>query len=151
MNVARIAMGIALAGATCTPGLKAKPPESVTVRIPFAFTAANQVLPAGIYKLELLTNGQPGVDELEVITLRGVETRSYTALVARLGRSEAKAPVMSFSEVGETPALAEVRANGRRFALLPAETDYAIHRPAARFDIVSQRNLPPPSAATGKD
>ena len=90
--------------------MEARPADSVTVKIPFAFTAAHQVLPAGLYRIEFLTNGEPGVDQMEVIALRGLETGSYTSLLARLGKSDATSPVMSFLEQLGTNALAELRA-----------------------------------------
>jgi len=150
MKIVGIASAIAVACILWAAKLDAKPVENVTVKIPFAFTAANRVLPAGTYRIELLTKGQPGVDEVEVIALRGVDTHSYAALVARLGRSEAKAPVMSFAQQGGTAVLAEVRANGKSYALMPAETDYAINQPAARFDMAPERTLVPAAATTGQ-
>jgi len=114
-NLMAMAMGLAgLLGAT---NVEARPAESVTVKIPFAFTAAHQVLPAGLYKIEFLTKGEPGVDRMEVIALRGLETGSYTLLLARLGKSDATSPVMSFLEQPGRNALAELRANGRSLLL----------------------------------
>jgi hypothetical protein len=148
-----IAMAATLVVASLLGAVKmeARPAESVTVKIPFVFTAGNHVLPAGTYKIEMLTKGQPGVDEVEVIALRGVDTHSYTTIVTRLGKSEAKAPVMSFSQLGDMAMLAEVRASGRSFALKLAETDYAIHQTGARFDMVSERNSAPVSATIGQE
>jgi hypothetical protein len=151
MKILGITIAIAVACIVWAVKLEAKPAESLTVKVPFAFKAGNRVLPAGTYRLEMLTKGQPGVDEVEVIALRGFEAGSYTAMVTRLGKSEAKTPVMSFAQEGETPVLAEVRANGRSFALTPAETDYAINQPEPRFDLPSDRPLTPASATLGQE
>jgi len=137
-----------LAGAT---SMEARTAESVTVKIPFAFTAGNRVLPAGTYKIEMLTKGQPGVDEMEVITLRGVDTRSYTAIVARLGKSEAQDPVMRFAQMGSVAVLAEVRANGRSFALTPSETEYAGNALGTRFETISEPANVPVAVTIGQE
>jgi hypothetical protein len=151
MRIIGIGVATALAGIVWAAKLEARPVESLTVKVPFAFQASNRVLPAGTYQMEMLTKAQPGIDEVEVIALRGTETRSYTAMVTRLGRSEALAPVMSFSQDGETPVLAEVRANGRSFAVTAAETDYADNQPEPRFDLPSEPMPLPVSAALGQE
>jgi len=97
--------------------MEARPADGVTVKIPFAFTAAHQALPAGLYRIEFLTKGEPGVDQMEVIALRGLETGSYTSLLAKLGKSDATSPVMSFLEQPGRNALAELRVNGRSLVL----------------------------------
>ena len=151
MKMMAIAATLAVASVMGAANVEARPAESVTVKIPFSFTAANRVLPAGTYKIEMLTKGRPGVDEVEVIALRGVDVRSYTAIITRLGKSGAKAPVVSFAQQGNVAVLAEVRANGRSFALESEETDYAVNQPGARFDMVSERKLVPVSAPVGQE
>ncbi len=141
-----IVAALVVAGLTGAARMEARPAESVTIKIPFGFTAANRVLPAGTYKIEMLTKGKPGVDGMEVIALRGVDVHSYTAIVARLGKSEAKTPVMSFAQQRGIAILAEVFANGRSFALSSAETDYAANNPGGRFETVSERTHVPTSA-----
>jgi len=117
MSKKLIAAVLGAAGLLGEVRLEARPAENVTVKVPFTFTAANRVLPPGAYKIEFLTKGEPGVDELEVITLRGLDTGSYTSFVARLGRADAASPVMSFLEEGGANMLAEVRANGRSLVI----------------------------------
>jgi hypothetical protein len=138
-----ITAGLAVAGLMGATNMEARTAECVTVKIPFSFTAGNRVLPAGTYKVEMLTKGQPDVDEMEVIALRGVDTRSYTAIVTRLGKSEAKAPVMAFAQRGGVAVLAEVRANGRSFALASSETEYAGNAPGTRFETASKPAIVP--------
>jgi hypothetical protein len=151
MKKTLIAAALAAAGLMGAARMEARLAESVTVKIPFAFTAGNRVLPAGTYKIEMLTKGQPGVDEIEVIALRGVDTRSYTAIVTRLGKYEAKAPVMSFAQRGGVAVLAEVSANGRSFALTSSETEYAGNAPGTRFETVSERAVVPVAVTIGQE
>jgi len=49
--------------------------ESVTVEGPIAFAAAPPMLPAGTYKIRMLTKGRPGVREVEVIAPAGHRIR----------------------------------------------------------------------------
>jgi len=121
----------------------------MTVKVPFAFTAANRVLPAGTYKIELLTEGQPGVDELEVIALRGVDARSYTAIVTRLGSSPAQGPVMNFVQQEDKAVLTEVLVNRRSFGLNTERTDYTTSDGRVRLATVSQQTSSPSSATVG--
>lgn len=133
-NLMVMALGAGLLGATKT---EARPAEGVMVKIPFAFTAAHQVLPAGLYRIEFLTQGEPGVDRLEVIALRGIATGSYTSLLARLAKSDATSPVMSFLEEPGGKALAEVRANRRSLVLNSgaAETEANAGSPRGAGDL----------------
>jgi len=131
--------------------MEARPAESVTVKVPFAFTAGNRLLPAGTYRIELLTKGQPGVDELEVIALRGVDVRSYTAIITRLGSSPAQGPVMNFVQQGDKSILAEVLIKGHSFALSTARTDYATGSGRVRLGAISQPASLPSSATAGHD
>jgi hypothetical protein len=150
MKKALRVVGLAAAGLMGATSMEARTAECVTVKIPFAFTAGNRVLPAGTYKIEMLTRGRPGVDEIEVIALRGVDTRSYTAIVTRLGSSEAKAPVMKFLQ-GGVAILAEVSADGRSFALASSATEYAGNAPGARFETVSERMVVPVAGTIGQE
>jgi len=144
-------VGLALAGLVGAVSMEARTAESVTVKIPFAFTAGNRELPAGTYKIEMLTKGQPGVDEMEVIALRGVDTHSYAAIVTRLGKSEDNVPIMSFAKRGGAAVLAEVRANGRSFALASSETVYADNAPGKRFETVSEPTVIPVAVTMGQE
>ena len=133
-NLMAMAMGLAgLLGAT---NMEARPADSVTVEIPFAFTAGHQVLPAGLYRIEFLTHGEPGVDQMEVIALRGLETGSYTSLLARLGKSDATSPVMSFLEQPGTNALAELRAQGRSLVLNSGGANTGAPAGSSRVEVV---------------
>jgi hypothetical protein len=151
MKKTLIVAGLAVAGLMGATNTEARAAEYVTVKIPFSFTAGNRVLPAGTYKIEMLTKGQPGVDEMEVIALRGVDTRSYTAIVTRLGESEAKAPAMSFAQRGGVAVLAEVRANGRSFALASPEAEYAGNAPGTRYERISEPAIVPVAGAIGQE
>ena len=136
-NLMAMAMGVAgLLGAT---NMEARPAGSVTVKIPFAFTVAHQVLPAGLYRIEFLTNSEPGVDQIEVIALRGVETGSYTSLLARLEKSDATSPVMSFLEQPGTKALAELRANGRSLVLSSGGANIEAPAGSSRVQVAPDR------------
>jgi len=95
--------------------VEAEPAESVTVKVPFAFVTGNQSMPAGRYKIEILTKGKPGVDLVEVLTIRGMDTRSYKSFLTYLAAADAQAPVLSFLQNGNGAVLAAVRANGRSF------------------------------------
>jgi len=141
-----IATALAIAGLLGSKSIQARPAESVTVKVPFAFAAANRMLPAGTYKIEMLTKGRPGVDEVEVIALRGMDTRSYAAIVTRLGKSDAEAPIMTFAQHGSAAELAEVRVNGRSFALATGETEYAGNVPGTRFERVLEPTIVPVAA-----
>ena len=58
--------------------------EKVTVKVPFAFAIGNQMLPAGQYQIELLTHSKAGQDAIEVIAVRGKDTRAYASFLALL-------------------------------------------------------------------
>jgi hypothetical protein len=132
-----LAMTMGLAGLAAATKIEARPADSITVKIPFAFTAAHQLLPAGIYRIEFLTQGEPGVDPIEVVALRGLESGSYASLLARLGKSDATSPVVSFVEEPGANAMAEVRANGRSLVLNSPAANTGANPERPRVQVVS--------------
>ena len=111
---------IASFGTLVTP-VQAQPTKGAVVKVPFAFVAGNTSLPAGTYRIEMLTQGKPGREEVEVIALRGVDVRGYAAIVAQLGRADERAEKMAFKHVGGKAILSEVRVEGKsmRIARMP--------------------------------
>ena len=107
-------------------------PESATVKVPFAFEAGNQKLPAGTYGLEMLTQSRPEKGALEVMVLRGRDVKSYASFVAALEKGDGRVASAMFLSQGERKILVAVRANGRVFKLAYPETQIDFPEGGAR-------------------
>jgi hypothetical protein len=106
------------------------------VRVPFAFVAGNQVLPAGTYKIETLTKSRPGTDTVEVLALRGTDVRGYASFVTMLGEGEIESPKMTFKRVGDSAILMEVQSAGKRFVLPRSRFDATTTDAQFHFEII---------------
>jgi hypothetical protein len=100
------------------------------VKVPFAFVAGNQLLPAGTYKIETLTKSKPAADTVEVMALRGTDVHGYASFVTMLGAGESESPKMTFKRTGDSAILMEVQSAGRRFVL-----------PKSRYDATTEAQV----------
>lgn len=102
--------------------------ETVSVNVPFVFVAGNQSLPAGTYRVQLLTQSNAGRDAVEVVVFRGAEAHSYVSFVAKVeGGGNSGTPSLTFRQQGGRAVLTEVQVRGTRFTLLKpkAQTEVA--------------------------
>jgi len=102
---------------------EARPVEKAQIKVPFAFVAAGQTLPAGNYQIEMLTQSKPGQDAVEVVVLRGKDHFGYASFVAFLEKGESPSPHMQFRMDSETAVLASVSVTGKSFRLGPAHEE----------------------------
>ena len=114
--------------ATCAilPGARteAHPVEKAQIKVPFAFVAGGQTLPAGNYQIEMLTESKPGQDAVEVVVLRGKDQFGYASFVASLEKGESSSPQMQFRMDSETAVLTSVSVTGKSFRLGPAHDEH---------------------------
>ncbi len=114
--------------ATCAilPGgrTEARPMEKAQIKVPFAFVAGGQTLPAGNYQIEMLTQSKPGQDAVEVIVLRGKDHFGYASFVASLEMGESLSPKMQFRMDSDTVVLTRVSVTGKSFRLGPAHDEH---------------------------
>ena len=94
--------------------------EKTTIKVPFAFAIGNQLMPAGQYQIEMLTESKPGQDNVEVLAFRGKDTRAYASFVAFLEEGAARSPRLTFRHDGEGTTLTEVQVHGKSFRLAPS-------------------------------
>jgi|HubBroStandDraft_2_1064218.scaffolds.fasta_scaffold00294_3 hypothetical protein len=123
------------ATATVVPANAQKTAVKV-VKVPFAFVAGNQVLPAGTYKIEILTKSKPGPDTAEVIALRGTDVHGYASFVTMLGVAETESPKMTFKRTGYSAILTELQSAGKRFVLPRSRYDATITEAQYHFEVV---------------
>jgi hypothetical protein len=88
-----------------------------TVRVPFAFVAGNRLLPAGTYRVELVTQSRPGRDTVGVVVFRGIDVHSYVSFVARVEVANSRTSNLTSQQEGERTVLREVDMRGARFEL----------------------------------
>jgi hypothetical protein len=106
------------------------------VKVPFAFVAGNQLMPAGTYKIEAVTKGKPGVDAVEVITLRGRDVKSYASFVTVLDHAKTAGPKLTFKRTQESAILMEVQSNGKRFVMPHSKHDTGIIEADYHFEVI---------------
>ena len=87
-----------MAGVSFCGNLDTRTLEKALMKVPFAFTVGNQILPAGLYQIEMLTHAEPGPDAIEVIAIRGEDNGHYASAVALLEAGEAKAARLTFRQ-----------------------------------------------------
>jgi hypothetical protein len=115
----------------------ARPVEKTMIKVPFAFLAGNQALPAGTYEVEMLTQSKPGQDAIEVIAFRGKDTRSYATFLAFLGEGDAKGLSLTFRRDGKNAVLTEVEVTGKSFRLAPWRYAKDTAENAALYETIS--------------
>jgi hypothetical protein len=118
------------------------------VKVPFAFVAGNQVLPAGTYKIETLTKSKPGADTVEVMALRGTDVHGYASFVTILGEGQSESPKMTFKRIGNSAVLMEVQSAGKRFVLPKSRYDVMTTEAQVHFEVIPADEIA--SVATDK-
>jgi hypothetical protein len=96
---------------------------STLVKVPFAFVAGNQVMPAGTYVVQSVTNDKAGVDAMGVVTLRGRDVKSYATFVAMLGVAESQGPKLTFKRTAASAILMEVQSSGKKYVMPRSKRD----------------------------
>jgi hypothetical protein len=74
--------------------------------------AGNRSLPAGTYRVELLTQARPGRDAVEVVVLRGTDLHSYVSMAARVEAGNGRMSKLTFQQEGGRPILREMEMKG---------------------------------------
>jgi hypothetical protein len=93
--------------------------EATLINVPFSFVVNNQVLTAGAYQIERLTQSKPGEDAIEVIAFRGEATRSYSSFLACLAVGDAKPLRLTFRRDRQNAMLTETEVTGKSPRLAP--------------------------------
>ncbi|HEY2456062.1 MAG TPA: hypothetical protein VGI13_02075 [Candidatus Acidoferrum sp.] len=118
------------------PFANAQSSKGTLVKVPFAFVAGNQAMPAGTYKIEAVTKGKPGVDAVEVVTLRGRDVKSYASFVTVLGSAENDGPKMTFKRTEAKAILMEVQGSGKSFVLPRSSYDAGLLEANYHFEVI---------------
>lgn len=86
------------------------------VRIPFEFVVGNHVMPPGLYRVEQLLGSS---SELDILSVRCLETRAYQAMTAAIVTSDDPQVVsrLIFHRYGDRFFLAGLRIRGKRVGL----------------------------------
>jgi hypothetical protein len=133
----RIAALLSAGGMTAQiPPANAQSTKVTLVKVPFAYVAGNQVMPAGTYKIEEVTKGKPGVDAVEVVTLRGRDVKSYASFVTVLGSAENDGPKLTFKRTEASAILMEVQNGGNSFVLPHSPYDAWILQANYHFEVI---------------
>jgi len=137
-KMTKIAMVAALVmgGTVFTATAGARPLQSTPIQVPFAFVAGNQMLPAGAYKIEMLTQSKPGEDAIEILALRGTDTRGYASFIAFLSAGDARSPRLTFRRSVTGAVLTELRVAGKTFRLSPSRHEQASVSTASYYQTV---------------
>ena len=128
-KMAMIAALLSMGWTARIPALQAQSVTSTLVKVPFAFVAGNQVMPAGTYRIEALTKGKPGIDALEVVTLRGRDVKSYASFVTVLDSADTQAAKLTFKRTPGSAILMEVQSSGKRLVM-----------PHSKYDSITEAN-----------
>ena len=133
----RIAALLSVGGMTAQiPSANAQSTKGTLVKVPFAFVAGNEVMPAGTYKIEAATKDKPGADAVEVLTLRGRDVKSYASFVTVLGSAENGEPKMTFKRTEASAILMEVQSGGKSFVLPHSRYDAGILQANYHFEVI---------------
>jgi hypothetical protein len=112
-----IILSVAAVALWGTSGLKA---QTVTVNVPFAFSAQNTTLPAGEYTMSAISTRN-------LMLIRNVKTRKGMLVLAPSNETEYKGAedknVVLFHRIGDRYFLAEVKTEGVRGHLIPSKLE----------------------------
>jgi hypothetical protein len=83
--------------------------SALTVQVPFEFVVGNQTFSAGIYKFRSLLNSVPSQASVDVLEVRSMVGRLYSAIVTDVvGSSEPSHPRLEFIRIDGRAFLSEV-------------------------------------------
>jgi hypothetical protein len=99
---------------------EARPAEKTMIKVPFAFSIGNQVLPAGQYQIEMLTESKVGADAVEIIAFRGRDTHAYASFVAYLESGNAGSARLTFRHDEDGSALTKIQVSGKTYRIAPS-------------------------------
>jgi len=130
---------MAASGLLLASGMLARSEEDTIVRVPFAFAVGTQTLPAGTYRVELVTKAQPGADVLEVVVLRGKTRDAYASFVSRVVDGHESTAGFTFQCLQGREFLTEIRAQGKRLEPSPLPDEIRMGDREAKHELIAEQ------------
>jgi len=132
---------LAAIGLLFASGMLARSEDGAMVQVPFAFAVGTQMLPAGSYRVKLVTNAQPGAGALEVVVLRGETRDAYASFVSRVVEGHATNAGFTFQRLQGQEFLTEIRAQGKRLEPSPLPAEIRAGDGGAKHELIAQQIL----------